>query len=105
MPVLNRQSLGCGYEPRTDRVHLSVWQPPSGEHGYHGPPLTTCAGYTANLPDVIETAVARMHWKVGAIEAWCGDERPTEELLDAIVILDAECSALEHWLMTPEKDR
>lgn len=98
---LRRQSLGCGYEPRTDRVRLTIWQPPSG---YRGPALTTCAGYTANLPEVIESAVARLHWKTGQLESWCGKRRPTEELLDAIVILDAECSALESWLMTPSKD-
>jgi hypothetical protein len=99
---LQRQSLGCGYEPSTDgRVHLAVWQPPSGQRGYHGPALTTCAGYSANLPEVTEAAIARAHWKVGAIVAACEGEVPTEDLLNSILILDSAYSEVESWLMTP----
>jgi hypothetical protein len=99
-----RQSLGCGYLPRNDRVHLAVWQPPSGDRGYRGPDLTVCAGYTANLPEVVEATIARAHWKVGAVVPACGGEMPTEELLNSILVLDAAYSEVESWLMTPSKD-
>lgn len=101
-PQLQRQSLGCGYEPRTDRVHLSVWQPPSSF--YRGSALTTCAGYTANLPEVTETAVARAHWKQGALRDVCEGEMAAEDLLNSILVFDAACSEVEHWMMTPSKD-
>lgn len=92
--------------PRTDRVHLTIWQPPVGNErcGYKGPELTVCAGYTANLPEVMETAIARAHWKNGALGFVCDGEQPTEDLLNAILILDSEYSAVEGWLMTPAKD-
>lgn len=99
---LQRQSLGCGYEPRTDRVHLAIWQPP--DKFYPGPELTVCAGYTANLPEVIEVAMARRHWKVGALTHAVGGETASEDLMDALLISDAAFSALEQWMMTPAKD-
>lgn len=95
-----RQSLGCGYEPRSDRVHLSVWQPPSGKNGYSGPPLTACAGFTCNLPQVVETAMARVHWSKGNVAVL----NPTEELLDCIVILEGQSNQLQAWLTTPAKE-
>jgi hypothetical protein len=101
---LPRQSLGCGYEPTTDRVHLAVWQPPRGKRGYHGPDLTVCVGYTANLPEVTEAAVARAHWKHGAVVAACGGEMPSEDLLNSILIVESQYNAVEGWLMTPVKD-
>lgn len=96
---LQRQALGCGYEPRTDRVHLTIWQPPSGEHGYHGPSLTACAGYTCTLPDVTEAAMARAHWKNGALAL--AYPSATEELLDSVLVLDSAYNEVEGWLMTP----
>jgi hypothetical protein len=104
---LRRQALGCGYlPPADDRVHLTVWQPPVGNDrvGYKGPRLKACAGYTANLPEVIETTLARAHWKHGALGFFCEGEQPTEDLLNSILVLDSEFSALEGWLMTPSKD-
>ncbi len=98
-------SLGCGYEPAAeDRVHLSVWQPPSGQRGYQGPALTVCAGYTANLPEVTETALARAHWKHGSLRDACDGEQPADDLMNSILVLDGESSALEGWLMTPASE-
>lgn len=95
---LVRRSLGCGYEPPADgRVHLTVWQPPGGEHGFQGQPLTVCAGYTCNLPEVAETSVARVHWSKGNLDAMTAPE----DLLDAIVILEGQHNQLQHWLITP----
>ena len=100
-PQLQRQSLGCGYEPRPDRVHLTIWQPPS--QFYRGDPLTTCAGYTVNLPEVAEASIARAHWKQGALREAC-EGKPTEDLMNSILVFDAACSEVEHWMMTPSKD-
>jgi hypothetical protein len=102
-PPLQRQALGCGYEPRSDRA-LTIWQPPSGKRGYKGAALTTCAGYTANLPEVIEASVARAHWKNGAVVAACDGEAPSEDLLNSILILDGACNEVEVWAMTPAAD-
>lgn len=104
---LQRQALGCGYLPPADgRVHLTIWQPPrsTSKSGYHGPELTVCAGYTANLPEVIETALARAAAKHNAIGFVSEGGPPTEDLLHAVMVLDSEYSSLESWLMTPSKD-
>lgn len=99
-----RQALACGYLPRDERVHLTIWQPPGGQRGYQGPPLETCAGYSVHLPEVMEAAITRAHWKNGETVAACGGEMPTEDLMNSILILDAASSELEGWLMTPAKD-
>ena len=39
-------------------------------------------------------------WKVGAIVPAC-EGAPTKQQMDAILILDGECSAMEVWTMTP----
>ncbi len=95
---LQRQSLGCGYEPRTDRVSLLMWQPPQGAKGYSGPPLEWCAGYTTSLPEVMETAIARVHWSKGNAAA-LGEL--TEETLNSIVILEGSYNELQRWMLTP----
>jgi hypothetical protein len=103
--IPQRQALGCGYLPVADgRVHLTIWQPPGGKRAYGGPPLTVCAGYTCNLPEVTEAAITRAHWKVGAVVAACDGEQPTQDLMNSILVLDAAYSEVEGWLMTPSKD-
>lgn len=98
---LQRQSLGCGYEPAADRVHLAVWQPPSGKNGYAGPRLKTCAGYTVRLPEAAEAVLARAHWSKGNA-AVLGPL--SKEMLSAILIVEGQYSQLQSWLMTPAKD-
>lgn len=100
-PQLQRQFLGCGYEPRTDRVHLTIWKPP--DKFFRGD-LTTCAGYTVNLPEVVEVTLARSHWKVGALRDACDGETASEDLLNGILIYDSACSEVERWMMTPAAD-
>ena len=98
---MQRQSLGCGYEPRTDRVSLQVWQPPSpsGDRtGYVGPPLTHCAGYTARLPQVVEAYIARAHWLKGNVPM----HMTPDDLLNAILIVNVQHDAMEAWRMTEE---
>lgn len=83
-----------------DRVHLTVWQPPCGSAGYRGAALTVCAGYTCNLPEVGEVGAATAHWLKGNAAVL----PQSEQLLDAILVLNASRSQLESWVMTPSKD-
>lgn len=98
---LQRMSMGCGYEPPANgRVHLTVWQPPPGAAGYRGPELTACPGYTCNLPEVVEIALAHVHWSKGNAAILSLNE----EALDAIVVLDSQYGQLQNWLLTDVKD-
>lgn len=96
-PQLQRQSLGCGYEPPTNRVALNLWSPPDA---YDGPPPTVCAGFTTALPEVMEAAFMRAHWKTGNLAAALGGEPATDELLAAIITLDYSFNAVEAFRMS-----
>jgi len=94
--------MGCGYEPRTERVPLQVWQPPmspDGKAGYSGPELKTCAGYTANLPQVAEAYIARAHWLKGNVAMHV----TPEPLLNAILIVNGQHEAMEAWRLAEPK--
>jgi hypothetical protein len=80
-------------------VRLTVWQPPGGAVGYSGDPLTVCAGYTTNLPEVTEVSVARIHWGKGNASIL----PQSEDLLNAIVICEYAHSQMQRWLMTPSE--
>lgn len=106
--TLERQSWGCGYEPPPPpNVHAVPWSPPmrSGNKtvGYSYERPTICPGYTTNLPEVHEVLAARMHWKNGQLEAYCGGP-PTEELLAAIVELEVAVGQNDHYWATPAKE-
>lgn len=103
--LINRQGMGCGFEPPPPPgVPVVAWCPPGGKVGYSHPRPTICVGYTTNLPEITEVAIARVHWKNGAIVAYCGGEQPTEDLLDAIVELDVAYSTAQLYWMTPAKE-
>lgn len=103
-PKMQRQYMGCGYEPRLTGVRLTMWRPPSGEVGFRGEDATVCAGYTTSLPEVQETALARIHWEHGSIRDACDGQRPTEEMLGSILILEGQYNAVRRWITTPQKD-
>lgn len=90
-----RQALGCGYEPPVDAT--TIWQPPTGK-----PKLTVCAGYTVHLPEVYETQLARAHWSTGNLACALGGETPTEDLLNAIVILEGANNDVQRWALSDE---
>ena len=92
LPQAQRQSLGCGYEPSASAV--AMWSHP----GYTGPAPTVCPGYSTSLPEVLETAVARLHWSKGQN---IGD---SEDLKDAVLIMEGSYNELQAWLMKPAKD-
>jgi len=91
---IQRQALGCGYEPPAVLVPINTWR----HRGYRGPESSVCPGYSTSLPEVLESALARVHWSKGHS---VGD---SEDLLNAIVIMDGAFSELQTWLMTPTKD-
>jgi hypothetical protein len=100
-PAIQRQALGCGYEPRSGRLPVIPWQPPTASRsGYSGDPLTVCAGYTCNLPEVREIALSRVHWSKGNAAAL----GLTEDALDALVVLEGSYNQVQAWIMTPSKD-
>lgn len=87
-----RQLVGCGYELALKGLPVAAWC----GLGYSGPKPTVCAGYSCNLPEVIETARARRHWSNGQIEAFAGGP-PTDEMLAAIEVLDGAYAELDVW--------
>lgn len=94
-----RRSMGCGYEPRSDRA--SPWQPPGGKAGYAGPTIEHCVGYTAALPEVVEVARARFHWDKGALALSLAGEPLSEGLQLGIEVLESASNCMQSWRMTP----
>lgn len=96
-----RQGMGCGYEPPPPKtVPVLPWQPPLGRKGYQGDPPRVCAGYTTTLPEVLEAVQAHRHWRHGSLEAFCGG-KPSEDLMQAVLILESAYNAVELWRVTP----
>ncbi len=90
-----RQGMGCGYEPPVE--HAITWRPPAFPSDET---ITTCAGYTVRLPEVIEAARARVHWTKGELESFV-EGRPHENLLIAIEILEGSAGELQVASVTP----
>jgi hypothetical protein len=97
-----RRTLGCGFEPPLDGA--VPWQPPSGPLGFQGGRLKICAGYTTNLPEVLEVVTARVHWKHGELRSFCGERKPTEETMHRILVLENAYNGLSNWRSTPKKN-
>lgn len=103
--VETRQSMGCGYEPPIE-LRLPLWTPrafklPERRDDSLWP--STCVGYTANLPEVIEAARARVHWNKGQLEAFLGGPA-TEQTMIAIEILEGSSNELQLAGVTPEAE-
>lgn len=100
-----RQALGCGYELPVENAR--PWEPPVGKYGFRqlkGFRLPTiCPGYSVNLPEVREASRAYAHWDRGQLRDFCG-EQPSEGMMLAVEILDAEINAQQAWSMTPEEN-
>jgi hypothetical protein len=94
-----RQGWACGFEPPAPpSVSVMPWQPPQGSNAYQHGRVTVCAGYTTNLPEVVETSKAHALAKLGALDAFCGGP-PTPEMLESILILDGAYSDVRTWLL------
>lgn len=108
-----RQSNGCGYEPSpAPNVVVMPWQPPTGTplaydmgeptetkpRGVFAP--TVCIGYLSKLPDVIETQRASNWAKKGELASFLGGA-PSEDLVNAIDLLDYSQAQADRYFMTP----
>lgn len=93
-----RQAIGCGYLPPVENAR--PWKHQGDDwgtdaNGYPRGP-TTCPAYTADLPDVIDIATARLHWEHGHLREYAGGE-PCQVLMDGITILASAIGAHESW--------
>jgi len=86
-----RQFMACGYELPVEGA--SAWQHRSGEAV-----TDTCPGYLVNLPEVIEGARARNHWKHGSLRDFC-EGQPSEGILQAVEIIDGAAHEVESFVM------
>lgn len=93
---IDRQAMGCGYEPRVEGAR--GWM----HEGYTDEPPTTCPGYTTKLPEVVEINRARLHWAKGSIREFCGGE-PTENIKRGVEILEGAANEANCW--RPEGDK
>lgn len=103
----SRQTMGCGWLPLPDE-NLIPFRRVTSPPGFRGPvrklpngALTndpeTCPGYTTSLPEVIEIARARLHWKQGGPAAIGITEWVDHPLVYGIEILEGASNAAERW--------
>lgn len=85
---LVRRSWHCGYLPVSEHKG-----PGFLGGGSDWPNYTTCPGYTISLPQVYETARARMLWDKGCLKL--RHKKPSDALLSAIEILQCSASKCE----------
>jgi hypothetical protein len=107
---VTRQAIGCGYEPPAPPgIPVRPWdhtgrKPSPGELDERGRQhLQICPGYVCRLPEVIETARARLHWEKGELVSFCGGAQPSDRLIDAIEILDGAVAEFRYWDATKEQ--
>lgn len=85
--------MGCGYEPAQPKAQ--TWTPISLDPNWRGE-LKTCPGYTTTLPEVVEVARARTHWRDGGgLRDFC--DSPTDGLRVGVEILDGSCAEMQRW--------
>lgn len=89
IPAIDRAAMACGFEAPTG--------PPWRHRGFIAE-AKTCPGYLANLPEVVEVARARVHWKNGSLRDFVGGP-PSENLMYAVEVLDAEASECERFMI------
>jgi hypothetical protein len=99
-----RQAVGCGWEPADPVVPVRPWSP-SNMAPFRQGDVTTCPGYTTNLPALIEVCRARVHWdkNAAAFAAFCEGDA-TEQTLAALEILDGAINEVSSWAMTPRNE-
>jgi hypothetical protein len=100
---LQRQAIGCGYEPPAPKgLAVGTWRH-EGDASPHE--QTTCPGYTTRLPDVVYVSRARLHWSMGELGTFLGGEPPSEALLLALEILEVESRRAESWALANRPER
>jgi len=85
-----RARWNCGRMPPHNRTGPGFPNPP-----HWGPDCSVCPGYLITLPQVIETARVRSHWKHGCIKERYEDAPLTGLLFECIDFLDNSVQNLE----------
>jgi hypothetical protein len=98
-----RQSWGCPYEPKHDRIEAQPWSPASLNSKWDGDPPTVCPGYTTSLPETIECARAWMHWSKSQLETFCGGP-PTDQIWQGVELAAQSYGECQVWMVTPKKE-
>ncbi len=99
---LNRQGMGCGYEPPPPpHVRVMPWQPPIAKLGFKHKLPVVCAGYTTNLPEVQEIARAHFWAAKSQLATFLRGTPADDPVLAYIEILDAEHEAMMRYWTTP----
>ena len=80
------------------------WSPPIAQTGYKHRLPTVCAGFTTNLPQVVEVSRAHVHRSKGSLQAFCGKDTPTEQIVAAIEILECEGARARTYTLTSKKE-
>lgn len=92
-----RQLSGCGFEIAQGKTY--PWTPQNLDPMWHAAEIDTCPGYSMNLPEVIEIARARVHWKEGGgLRDFC-DDTPTERMRLGVEILEGTNNEVQRWAM------
>jgi hypothetical protein len=100
-----RQAIGCGWERPDELAPVLTWSPTSlpGNSGWQiandplNPDPTTCPGYSCSLPEVMEVARARVHWKEGGGLRDFSDEPITDHLRVGVEILEGATQQMQRW--------
>lgn len=106
-PEQIRQTMGCGWLP-LPAENLIPFRRVTIPAGWKGPvrkmsngSLTndpeTCPIYTTALPEVIEIARARLHWKQGGPSSIGVADWQDHPLIIGIEILEGASNATERW--------
>ena len=83
--MTTRQSMGCAYEQPVPGAQ--PWAPPSWREDA-GMVLSTCPGYTTELPAVRELVDAFPQWKAGTLTDYLDGQAPTPVALGCLAVLD-----------------
>jgi hypothetical protein len=102
-PETTRQQLGCGFTPLPPE-NLMRFRRVISPGGYKGVELDVCPGYSTSLPEVIEVARARFHWKHGGPATLGIADWQFNPLMIGIEILEGAVGEADRWAFdNPEK--
>ena len=77
---------------------------PWDHEGRDGKRPSTCAGYTTNLPEVIEVAQLFRHWSKGSLPSALRGDELHEQTQQGLEILEGSVSAVESYLIRARRE-
>lgn len=93
-----RQQMGCGWLAPVENPG-QVWH----HNGDLGTEATVCAGYTTQLPEVMDIVRHRLHWEKGALPIRLAGAEPPSTLLDGIEALHYAVERYGAWRSDPKR--